>query len=693
MDDVRYVECQEGVYIQSGLDSCILEGRHVYQWINGLAPRLSGDRSLEEITQGLPDAHRKMVEDLVRTLAERRFVVDARDDRAHGLSEQELTEYASEISFIRYGFDSAEWRFQQVRNARILLYGQGLVLAAVVEDGLRSGWRRLSVLTGAGGASLREVAERARRDEGQQVLVETAGLDPAGDPLVRDRITDADLVIHVASGDDTDALVTTARMCADAGVALAQVLVRDVDVWATPVYGREHLLAESGWRWLSAAGATERRESGAAGRWEAGAAGRWESGVGDGARAGRQGLTGVSWLTGPVPSLIATSVVLACFRHLAGMRPERPGTRSGSRIDGTMTRTDLESLHTTVHRFHRHPANGAANAAGAAGTGRAAGAAGAAAQDVIASLRAAERVPQVDLLVRARAFEDPYLGPLRSLDEEDLPQVPLALCQATVADPYGRRPPPEVEPVVGWGPDRETARARAVLAALAAYGSLVAEHASRQAGDRATTWGMDLLTGAVRRVPFPGGDSAVVRRAYAAPPGAAAGLCWDEAVEAGLLAHFEALPAVLWDGADAPIVDPVRGSGDDDGVIETIRLLERTGEAVEFWDHSAALGLPAYTVTAAGGVVARSVALAPGPALRHAAECALLHWQTRVEGRSEAVPPARRWAAGGSPREAAFLAAKLLRLTGRTPVVVPLVRDDAVSSLLPFVVQVVLCDD
>jgi hypothetical protein len=48
---------------------------------------------------------------------------------------------------------------------------------------------------------------------------------------------------------------------------------------------------------------------------------------------------------------------------------------------------------------------------------------------------------------------------------------------------------------------------------------------------------------------------------------------------------------------------------------------------------------------------------------------------------------------GGSPREAALLAVRLLRLTGRTPVVVPLVRDDVVSSLLPFVIQVVLCDD
>lgn len=405
MDDVRYVECQEGVYIQSGLGSCILQGRHVYQWVNGLAPRLSGERALAEITQGLPDAHREMVEGLVLTLADHRFVVDARDDRPHSLPEPELTEYASEIAFIRYGYDSAERRFQQVRDARVLLYGQGPVLAAVAEDGLRSGWRRLSVLTGADATSLRKVAERARRDEGQRILVETAGPDPAGDLLLRDHIADADLVFHVASGDDAKALVTTARMCADA--ALAQVLVRDADAWATPVYQREHVLAESGWRWLSAAGDAEWRE------------------------------TGVSWLTGPVPSLIAATVVLACFRHLAGMHPERPGRRSRVRINGTMTRTDLESLNATAHRFHRHPANDPANTpANTPADDPAAGAA--ATRDTIASLRGAERVPQTELLQRARLFEDPCLGPLRSLDEEDLPQVPLALCRS----PCAARPVP-----------------------------------------------------------------------------------------------------------------------------------------------------------------------------------------------------------------------------------------------------------
>lgn len=194
----------------------------------------------------------------------------------------------------------------------------------------------------------------------------------------------------------------------------------------------------------------------------------------------------------------------------------------------------------------------------------------------------------------------------------------------------------------------------------------MAEHESRQA----TAWGVDLLTGAMRRAPMPAGDPAASPRAtmgrpaYRAPLGAVAGLCWDEAVQAGLLAHFEALPA-LWRDADAPCVDPVRESGGDEGVLSGVRLLARTGEVFGFRDHSAAAGLPAYTVTAGHEVVARSVALTPAQALRHAAEHTLLSWQARVEGRPEAVPPSRRWAAGGPGTD--VLAQRLLDATGSTP--------------------------
>jgi hypothetical protein len=593
----------------------------------------------------------------------------AREDRPHGLSAPELAEYAPEIAFIGSGHDSAEWRFQQVREARILLCGHGPVLTALAEDGLRSGWGRLRVLAGPGDTSLRHAAERARRDDGQQVIVELLRPDQADDWLLYDRIADADLVVHVASGDRAETLVKTARMCADLGVALAQVLTRGADVWVTPVHAHDHVLAESGWRWLAASSTDEPAE--------------------------------VPWLTGPVPSLIAARVVLACFGHLTEMGAAGAETHPETRNGGMMTRIDLRNLDTSVHWFHRHPGNEPTGAADATAT-----------RDLISALRAAEPVTPAELLQRTRLFEDPHLGPLRSLGEDDLPQTPLALCRATVSDPYDRRPPAAgPEPVIAWGADREAARVRAVLGALATYRSLVAGHDSgRDGGD--LVWGMDLLTGAMRRLPRPGTGS--TGEPYPAAPGVAAGLCWDEAVEAGLLAHLEALPA-LREAIGAPRIDPVRESGDDPGVVAGVRLLEDAGEVFEFRDHTATVGLPAYSVSVRRGryrldpygdgtdhtmdeVVARSVGWCPASALRHATEQALLSRQIRVDG--------RRWAANGSAPEGGLpagpacartsgpdvLAWRVLNATGRIPVAVPLVRD-AADPWLPFVVQVVLFAD
>lgn len=183
------------------------------------------------------------------------------------------------------------------------------------------------------------------------------------------------------------------------------------------------------------------------------------------------------------------------------------------------------------------------------------------------------------------------------------------------------------------------------------------------------------------------------------PVGVAAGLCWHDAVEAALLAHCEALPAV---GADAVRAGAVRAgemradamweAGDD-----VIRLLDRIGLAAEFREHGAAGGLPAFTVTVAGegmgdaDVVVRSVAPTRERALRHAAEQAVVRWQARG-----AVPRVRRWTDGAPetprrPEDLTDLAGALARATGRAPVVVPLARE--ADPLLPFAVQVVLCGD
>jgi len=566
LDDVRYIECDGGVYVENGQGSCVLNGAQAYEWIHRLVPHLNGAHTLTEITQNLPGPHREMVESLTRTLVENRFVVDVLKDRPHSLSAEELTEYSDEIAFIRYRYDSAEWRFQRIRDARILLVGTGEVIKAVEQAGRDSGWQHVA-----------------------------AGPDG---PIRR--IDSSDLVVQVESGDATDVLARTSRVCADSGIALTQVCVRNEDVWLSGVRTGSSS-AEPGWRALA-----DEEES-----------------------------SGHDWLTGAVPALIAAQVTLGCFRHLAGMRPERQGAPYGKDTDPALIRVDLATLETSAHRTHRPPSNPAA--------------AERSASDTITSLRDERPVPLSSLLDRATKLTDPYLGPLRDLGERNLPQTPLATCSATVAGPSRHLDPVTV---LGWGPDGDVARGRALLSALAVYGSL---HAGAEG------WGVDLLDGTLRRV---GLDDSLV--------GVAAGLSWNQAVEGCLLAHCERLPM---EPRSSPTTLPDA----------TVRQLELTGEAYQIHDHSDVLGLPAYSVSVAGREVARAVAATSGQALRRVTERALLDWQVRSAGHPGSH--GARWAepSEGEP-PLRVLAGALLRATGLTPFAVPLPRVD-----LAFAAKVVMC--
>lgn len=109
LNDVRFAECDEGVYLHSDRGSFVLAGTSTYAWMDRLAPFLTGEYTLEEISGDLPAAHGAMVREFVSALMAQGFVTDARTDRPHTLTTVEQHEYAEEIAFVRYGFDSAEW--------------------------------------------------------------------------------------------------------------------------------------------------------------------------------------------------------------------------------------------------------------------------------------------------------------------------------------------------------------------------------------------------------------------------------------------------------------------------------------------------------------------------------------------------------------------------------------------------------
>lgn len=372
LDDVRFAECDEGVYLHSDRGSFVLAGKSAYAWMDRLAPFLTGEYTLAEISGDLPATHGAMVRKFVEALTAQGFVTDARADRPHTLTEVEQSEYAEEIAFVRYGFDSAEWRFQRWREARVLVIGTGPVSVCTVEAGVRSGWRRPTIVSDEDQGDVWRAAVKATRDPRQEIR------RAAVDDHLPDLISGADLVLQVEWPDQADRLAGVARECARAGVSLGQMLVRAEDAWLASAAGPD---VEEAWRRLAD-------------------------------RSPHRGQQH-PWLSGAVPTVLAAQFVLTAFRNVTGM----------SEPDARLIRIDLRDLNTSAHQLPGSP------------TGTPSAWASESAAERIAVLRQATPDTVSGLLGRVRPFVDEHVGLISALTEGSLPQVPLAMCAAVGADP------------------------------------------------------------------------------------------------------------------------------------------------------------------------------------------------------------------------------------------------------------------
>ncbi|MEV5574313.1 hypothetical protein AB0L06_30125 [Spirillospora sp. NPDC052269] len=409
------MECDEGVFLESDRGACTIAGEHGYVWLSRLAPFLTGEHTLQELTGPLSPDRRDLVERLVGALAEHRFVVDARVEEPHWLSAAEQEVYAPEIAFIRYGFDSAERRFERLRLARISLVGSGPVLGALLRAGLNSGWHTVRVTDlGDEPVDLLAAVAESRRDPDQMVLI--GGTEQAWH--------DADVVLQVHDGDQTDELESTAAACARHGLALGQVWLRQDEAWVTPV--GTNGVASACWRRLTGLPRHTLRQDAPDDR---------------------------DWLTGAVPTVLVAQTALSCFEYLTGMTntPAASPSPASASADSAVTRIDLRTLDTRRHRVFPY----------------------AGPHDTAPDVASLPPMAADDLLARVAEIVDARTGVLGTLDSGDLAQTPLRVCQATVSDPRGALPSWSAEPsVIGWGDTADSARLRTVLAGLATYQAL-----------------------------------------------------------------------------------------------------------------------------------------------------------------------------------------------------------------------------
>ncbi len=700
----------EGVYLHHVAGEATLRGKHSYEWLRRLAPYLTGEHELTQLTQALSAAQRQMVTDLVGMLHAQGFVTDAREDRPHMLTEAERQTYAAEIAFIRYALDSAEYRFQRYRQAKVLMVGTGPLLVPLVQACLGTGSRTVQVTAAIPeqAQQLRDAGEAARRDAEQRVEVVGQG---GTEEILADGLAGADVVLQIVTVGQEEDLLAMTEATDQAGAVLGQVLVRDDEAWLGPVGHPARTGAGSAWRRLGALHPADPEDI---------------------HQAGSAGQDPAGWLTGPMPALVAGRLCLALFRALTGL-DEQSG--SSSEPAAVLTVLDLRALNSQVHDFLPHPlARPLSDAASYTEPPTGADAdtpAAQAAQAAIAALAAGSALEAGQLLDAASAAVDSRIGLFGTLDEENFTQVPLAVYRATVSDPCGLLPawaPPVT--VIGYGADSDQARVRTLCAAFATYGSLAIDTRRLRppadqsgttgdvpgAGDLAgvRVWGTDLIDGALRPVPAARAFPALAGPAvpYRAPVGAAAELSWAAAVSAGLRQHCQALLAARLDHATEPFPQvPLTAWVLDEPLVldeqgaELLSLLDTARQPVACYDLTALLDLPTYAFCLGATTVALCCAGTSAEAMTEGLEQALLAWQADTQGRTAyapAAPPAlpERLRGPLAPNwkptldgVAARPAELLLAQTGCRPVAVPLDHDPEAVRILPYLVQVVLLND
>lgn len=674
--DTYRVPVDNGVYLLGPRGPMLLNGASIAAWLERLAPVLDGTHSLEDLTKELSPERREMVESIVASLLSRGVVQERDDDEYEWSRDADVSQYAPEVGFIADHRGSALAVFSHYRDSAVLVVGSGQLLPAVVRATLRSGLRTVHAATAAHDLTDQLAAvedEARRRDPEHRVHEHRLGSDVEAPT---DLIHGVDLVLQVGEGSTEDTR-TVERHCEQVNIPLAQAIVHEGAVWLVPP--------------------------------AVGGAPRWST-------------VEPRLRPGPTPSdhdgihetactAVASQFVQSAFRFTTGVDPTP---------DQALASVDLSILHSTRRRFLPHPLRLPARAPSK--------------EEVRArwtKLAGGADLTEQELSQRAAACVDDQLG-IVTLREHDWAQSPLHVTEAT-AHPTGPSDDHRALRTVHAGLTYQAARVAATMRAMAVYGASTVDPrrlvdttghplvdpddepyaalaALRTGSLAAATWGYELTNpGRVRLMPaaaaFPG-----LRREptmASATVGLGAGLGWDAAVVAGLLSycHRHTLAEIAQAASPFPEVDATTVELDATGA-RCRGLLTAVGQPPAVYDVTGSLGVPSYAFCAGPETVTYATAESAPAALARGFTDVLRAAQARAHGQAAVAPPAvpnlpaelrgqltGPVSLGDQLWDVPTLAGRLHDVAGWVAVAVALDHDPALAAIMPYLVQVVACDD
>jgi putative thiazole-containing bacteriocin maturation protein len=650
----------DGVFFRSTHRTLTIRDVPIFPWIERLSPYLDGQHTVDELIARLPDDKRKLITQLVDQLHVHGMVRDLDQDTPHRLTAHELALYEPELAYIESYADSAEHHFERFRETRCLLIGAGPKLDAAWRAALKMGLRSVVALITdeieTDTRALKHAAEaRHAVDDKQSFYCER--IAPGGTDRVywRERVEEYSLIVHFAEPGTLARAALIDDVCQEAGRTLLQEVTVGDCSWIGPI---------------SMAGAP-------ATCWRA-AWGRIEAAAQD-VSAGAAKVS--PFLTGAVPAIIANQAMFRTFCHL---------TKSGE-LDWSMhvLRLDLESLQTSIHRFHPDPAS-----LPAAPLSR---------DDFLRHIEKLRTRPAQDLREFSQTaidYLDERAGIFARIDEESSSQLPLRISRVIVNLPFGMR---HRRAVFAGGWDFESARMTAMRRAIETYAAATIDPRRMRQGSN-EVWGLDLNSGApvlVSATELRGNDvgdyslSACVSVATSAES-------WSSAVTQGLLAVCERLvqsrvvgaKSLKWLRSDTSNPDPM--------VARLASLLETAGEQISTCEVDSSLKIPTVAVFAGSQTVAVSCGCSVDAALATGLFRALQRWQAVTAGETHYMPIAVRQillseklmsepkpiAAGPALTDDDLV--RLIRDAGYSVVAVPLDHDPALAGLAPYTLWIIV---
>ncbi|NOU98629.1 putative thiazole-containing bacteriocin maturation protein [Paenibacillus planticolens] len=413
------------VYFRNNVSSFRMEGAGIDRWIEKLIPIFNGEHRLKDLTDGLPDQHRKQVYGIAEMLYRNGFVRDTSQDSPHQLSEEILQKYASQIEFLDHFGNSGAYRFQSYRQSKVLTVGSGPFLISVISALLESGLPKLHVLVSGSEPTDRqrmlELAAHARKTD-PEVVIEEVTLQTEGNRNWREAVRPFESVLFVSQQGDIEELRALHAVCREEKkVFLPAVCLKQVGMAGPLVHPDSEGCWESAWRSVHESAISKDPE--------------------------------LHTFSSTAGALLANVIVFELLKKISGL--------NDSEQSDPFYLLNLETLEGKWHLFVPHP--------------------------LVNGRTAVERIHDFELQLERKSSKSetgllPYFGRLTSAEsgifhiweEGDLKQLPLSQCRVQAIDPLSEGPATLLSDIVCTDLTHEGARRAAGLAGIEAYVSRMA---------------------------------------------------------------------------------------------------------------------------------------------------------------------------------------------------------------------------